>query len=123
MEDRGAKQCRRQQQRAQTGNPGSAARNYRRHAQRERMLRHHFGDGLRGLVRLGAETADRQADGLRDGTIDMFSSDHAPHTREEKEVGWTQMWSSHTGTPGIQYFYPLALDAVNKIRAVERFIL
>ncbi|QRP43363.1 dihydroorotase family protein [Amycolatopsis sp. FDAARGOS 1241] len=53
-------------------------------------------------------------DGLRDGTIDMFSSDHAPHTREEKEIGWTKMWSSHTGTPGIQYFYPLTLDAVNK---------
>jgi dihydroorotase (multifunctional complex type) len=53
-------------------------------------------------------------EGLRDGTIDMFSSDHAPHTREEKEVGWSKMWSAHTGTPGIQYFYPLALDAVNK---------
>jgi dihydroorotase (multifunctional complex type) len=51
---------------------------------------------------------------LRDGTIDVFSSDHAPHTREEKEVGWKKMWSSHTGTPGIQYFYPLTLDAVNK---------
>ena len=38
-------------------------------------------------------------EGLRDGTIDMFSSDHAPHTREEKEIGWTQMWSSHTGHP------------------------
>jgi dihydroorotase len=49
---------------------------------------------------------------LRDGTIDIFASDHAPHTREEKEVGWTTMWSSHTGTPGIQYFYPLGLDAV-----------
>ena len=52
--------------------------------------------------------------GMRDGTIDMCSSDHAPHTREEKEVGWTQMWSAHTGTPGIQYYYPLLLDAVNK---------
>ena len=52
--------------------------------------------------------------GLRDGTIDIFSSDHAPHTREEKEIGWTEMWSSHTGTPGIQYFYPLVLDAVNR---------
>lgn len=51
-------------------------------------------------------------DGLRDGTIDMISSDHAPHTREEKEVGWTRMWSAHTGTPGIQYYYPLLLDAV-----------
>lgn len=53
-------------------------------------------------------------DALRDGTIDMISSDHAPHTREEKEIGWTQMWSAHTGTPGIQYFYPLLLDAVAK---------
>jgi dihydroorotase (multifunctional complex type) len=51
-------------------------------------------------------------EGLRDGTIDMISSDHAPHTREEKEVGWTKMWSAHTGTPGIQYYYPLLLDAV-----------
>ncbi len=53
-------------------------------------------------------------DGLRDGTIDMISSDHAPHTREEKEIGWTQMWSAHTGTPGIQYYYPLLIDAVNQ---------
>jgi dihydroorotase-like cyclic amidohydrolase len=51
---------------------------------------------------------------MRDGTIDMCSSDHAPHTREEKEIGWTQMWSSHTGTPGIQYYYPLLLDAVTR---------
>ncbi|HEY2043478.1 MAG TPA: dihydroorotase family protein [Jatrophihabitans sp.] len=51
-------------------------------------------------------------EGLRDGTIDMVSSDHAPHTRDEKEIGWTEMWSSHTGTPGIQYYYPLLLDAV-----------
>ena len=35
----------------------------------------------------------------------MISSDHAPHTREEKEIGWTKMWSAHTGTPGIQYYY------------------
>ncbi|MEO6509405.1 MAG: dihydroorotase family protein, partial [Nocardioides sp.] len=53
---------------------------------------------------------------LEDGTIDVFSSDHAPHTREEKEIGWTQMWKAHTGTPGIQYFYPLALDAVRQGR-------
>ena len=55
-----------------------------------------------------------------------IASDHAPHTREEKEIGWTQMWSAHTGTPGIQYYYPLLLDAVNQgsstlERAVERW--
>ncbi|WP_127794819.1 dihydroorotase family protein [Agromyces sp. LHK192] len=53
-------------------------------------------------------------EGMRDGTIDIASSDHAPHTREEKEIGWTQMWSAHTGTPGIQYYYELMLDAVNR---------
>lgn len=53
-------------------------------------------------------------EGMRDGTIDIASSDHAPHTREEKEIGWTEMWSAHTGTPGIQYYYELMLDAVNK---------
>ena len=53
-------------------------------------------------------------EGMRDGTIDICSSDHAPHTREEKEVGWKKMWSAHTGTPGIQYYYPLLLDAVDE---------
>lgn len=51
---------------------------------------------------------------LRDGTIDMLSSDHAPHTREEKEVGWEDAWAAHTGTPGIQYQLPLMLDAHNQ---------
>lgn len=49
--------------------------------------------------------------GMADGTIDIASSDHAPHTREEKDIGWSQMWSAHTGTPGVQYYYPLLLDA------------
>ncbi len=53
-------------------------------------------------------------EGLADGTIDICSSDHAPHTRDEKDIGWTRMWSCHTGTPGIQYYYPLLLDAAAK---------
>ncbi len=56
------------------------------------------------------DARDAVWDGLRDGTIDMLSSDHAPHTREEKEVGWKSMWAAHTGTPGIQYQLPLLLD-------------
>jgi dihydroorotase (multifunctional complex type) len=50
-------------------------------------------------------------EGIADGTIDLVSSDHAPHTREEKDVGWEDMWAAHTGTPGIQYQLPLLLDA------------
>jgi len=52
-------------------------------------------------------------DGVRDGTIDILASDHAPHLREEKEIGWEKMWSAHTGTPGVQFQYPLLLDAVS----------
>lgn len=51
---------------------------------------------------------------LADGNIDMLSSDHAPHTREEKELGWTDAWAAHTGTPGIQEQLPLMLDAINR---------
>lgn len=50
-------------------------------------------------------------EGLEEGIIDMIASDHAPHTREEKEVGWTDAWAAHTGTPGIQYQLPLMLNA------------
>ena len=34
--------------------------------------------------------ADRDAllEGLRDGTIDAISTDHAPHSREEKNQSW-----------------------------------
>lgn len=51
---------------------------------------------------------------LNDGTIDIIATDHAPHTREEKEVGWTNMWKAHSGSPHIQFYVPLTLDAVNK---------
>ncbi len=48
---------------------------------------------------------------LADGSIDMVASDHAPHTREEKDVGYQDMWAAHTGSPGIQYQLPLLIDA------------
>lgn len=53
---------------------------------------------------------------LESGAIDMLASDHAPHTREEKEIGWEDAWAAHTGTPGIQYQLPLMLDAWNRGR-------
>jgi dihydroorotase len=48
---------------------------------------------------------------LRDGTIDLVSTDHAPHNREEKEPGWTDGWKAHTGTPSTQFYLSLLLDA------------
>jgi dihydroorotase len=50
-------------------------------------------------------------DALRDGTIDLISTDHAPHLREEKEPGWVDGWKAHTGTPSTQFYLPLLLDA------------
>lgn len=51
---------------------------------------------------------------LENGVIDMLASDHAPHTREEKEIGWEDAWAAHTGTPGVQYQLPLMIDAWNQ---------
>jgi dihydroorotase len=48
---------------------------------------------------------------LRDGSIDLVSTDHGPHLRDEKEPGWTDGWKAHTGTPSAQFYVPLLLDA------------
>ncbi len=48
---------------------------------------------------------------VRDGTVDVIGSDHAPHTREEKERGYPH---SPSGMPGVQTLLPLLLDAVNR---------
>jgi dihydroorotase len=60
---------------------------------------------------------------LRDGTIDLVSTDHAPHTRAEKEPGWTDGWKAHTGTPSAQHYVPLLLDAASEGRlTLERVV-
>jgi dihydroorotase len=60
---------------------------------------------------------------LADGTIDLIATDHAPHTREEKEPGWTDGWKAHTGTPSTQFYVPLFLDAAQRGRiSVERVV-
>jgi dihydroorotase len=50
-------------------------------------------------------------EGLNDGTIDIIATDHAPHTREEKEIGWEDGWKAHTGTPSTQFYLPMFLTA------------
>jgi len=60
---------------------------------------------------------------LRDGTIDVVSTDHGPHTREEKEPGWTDGWKAHTGTPSAQFYVPLMLDAAARgLVSLERVV-
>jgi dihydroorotase len=50
-------------------------------------------------------------EGLSDGTIDIVATDHAPHMREEKEVGWVDGWKAHTGTPSAQFYVSMFLTA------------
>ncbi|MBX0295624.1 dihydroorotase [Haloarcula nitratireducens] len=41
-----------------------------------------------------------------DGTVDMIATDHAPHTREEKDAG---IWDAPSGVPGVETVLPLLL--------------
>ena len=52
--------------------------------------------------------------GINDGTVDVIGTDHAPHTKEEKEIGWKDMWKSPGGEPQIQDYLSLFLTAVNE---------
>ncbi|WP_308798462.1 dihydroorotase [Agromyces silvae] len=62
-------------------------------------------------------------EGLRDGTIDIIATDHAPHTREEKEVGWEDGWKAHTGTPSTQFYARMFLDAAHRgLISLERVV-
>lgn len=47
--------------------------------------------------------------GLRDGSIDIIASDHAPHLPEEKKQG---IWEAPAGVPGVETMLPLMLTAV-----------
>jgi dihydroorotase len=51
---------------------------------------------------------------LLDGTIDMVSTDHAPHAVTEKHA--PAIWDIACGFPGVQTSLPLMLDAVAKGR-------
>lgn len=53
---------------------------------------------------------------LNRGTIDLIASDHAPHTREEKDRGLGDIWESPPGLPGVETMLPLLLTQVNQGR-------
>ncbi len=53
-------------------------------------------------------------EGLNDGTIDIVATDHAPHTRDEKEIGWKDGWKAHTGTPSTQFYLSMFLTAARE---------
>ncbi|MXR21300.1 amidohydrolase family protein, partial [Halobacterium bonnevillei] len=45
---------------------------------------------------------------LADGRIDVVATDHAPHTREEKDAS---IWDAPSGVPGVETALPLLLEA------------
>jgi dihydroorotase len=57
---------------------------------------------------------------VEEGLIDVIGSDHAPHTREEKERHYP---TTPSGMPGVQTLVTLMLDHVNAGRlSLERFV-
>lgn len=77
--------------------------------------------GSYGMMKPPLATKEDQAalwQGIADGTIDMIASDHAPHTKEEKE-GEKPIF----GVPGLETTLPLLLTAVSEGRlTMERLI-
>ena len=58
--------------------------------------------------------------GVHSGVADILGSDHAPHTREEKDHAYP---ASHSGMTGVQTLVPIMLDHVNAGRmSLERFV-
>jgi dihydroorotase len=59
-------------------------------------------------------------DAVRQGVIDVIGSDHAPHTREEKDKEYP---NTPSGMPGVQTLATILLDHVNKGNlTLERFV-
>jgi dihydroorotase len=49
---------------------------------------------------------------VKDGSIDVLASDHAPHTTEEKRAA--SVWEVKPGIPGLETMLPLLLTRVNE---------
>lgn len=56
---------------------------------------------------------DREAvwEGIKDGTLSIVCSDHAPHTKEEKSQGF---WKAPAGISGTETMNMIVLDGVNR---------
>ncbi len=62
-------------------------------------------------------------EGLNSGVIEVLASDHAPYTKEEKELGWDNIFKAPSGGVVIETTLPLMLDAVNRdLISLERLV-
>ena len=67
-----------------------------------------------------ADDRERLLAGLRDGTLDCLSSDHAPHTAEEKALDFPR---APSGIPSLDIFMPLCLTLARRgLLSVEQVI-
>lgn len=55
-------------------------------------------------------------EGLRSGVVDMVASDHAPHAKADKDVGFKDIWKAGPGMPGVETMLPLMLTKVSEGR-------
>jgi len=61
-----------------------------------------------------ADDVDELWKALRNGTIDILASDHAPHTKADKDLGFANIWEASSGMPGVETMLSLMLTKVNK---------
>jgi dihydroorotase len=81
-----------------------------------------------GPYALGSWVPDADAAATReavlDGMVDVIGTDHAPHTHDEKEIGWTNMYACPGGSgPKVQEVLSFFLTEVNEGKiSLERVV-
>jgi allantoinase len=61
---------------------------------------------------------------LAEGKIETLGSDHGPHPKENKEMGWENIWNAGNGALAVETILPLMLsEGVNKNRiSIQRLV-
>ena len=60
------------------------------------------------------ERVDQLAKYCKEGFIDIFGSDHAPYSKEEKLKYGNDIWNTFDGLPGLEFTLPLLLKLVDE---------
>ncbi|WP_160134377.1 dihydroorotase [Halococcus salsus] len=72
--------------------------------------------GTLGRMNPPLRSEERRAavyDRVANGTVDVIATDHAPHTRAEKDAG---IWDAPSGVPGVETALPLLLEEARQGR-------
>ena len=57
------------------------------------------------------------------GWIDVYGTDHAPHTRDEMEPGWNDAWSIPFGNPQVEHYMTALLSFVSSGKMTLKTII